>query len=96
MTKGKKPKMKPIGAIILNQLIIISCKSSGSNNVKLRGTNKGAGNYTSTVKKVLDNPERSDSKTKEDLVKAMGGELFIKWKKTEPVVVDYEELKFSD
>ncbi len=63
---------------------------------KLRGTNKGAGNYTSTVKKVLDNPERSQSKTLEDLVKAMGGELFIKWQKTEPVVVDYEEVKFSD
>lgn len=63
---------------------------------KLRGAQKGAGNYTSTVKKVLDNPEKSQSKTLEDLVKAMGGELFIKWKKTEPVVVDYEEVKFSD
>lgn len=63
---------------------------------KLRGTNKGAGNYTSTVKKVMDSPENSQSKTLEDLIKAMGGELFIKWQKTKPVVVDYEEVKFSD
>ncbi len=63
---------------------------------KLRGTNKGAGNYTSTVNKVLHNPEKSRSKTLEELIKAMGGELFIKWQKTEPVVVDYEEVKFSD
>ena len=63
---------------------------------KLRGTKKGASNYTSTVKKVLDCPEKSQSKTLEDLIKAMGGELFIKWKKTKPVVVDYEEVKFSE
>ena len=63
---------------------------------KLRGTNRGAGNYTSTVKKVMDSPENSQSKTLEDLIKAMGGELFIKWQKTKSVVVDYEEVKFSD
>jgi len=63
---------------------------------KLRGTNKGAGNYTSTVNKVLKSPENSQSKTLEDLVKAMGGELFIKWQKTKLVVVDHEEVKFSD
>ena len=63
---------------------------------KLRAENKGAGNYASTVKKVLTNPDKSQSKTLEDLIKAMGGELFIKWKKTEPVVIDYEEVKFSE
>lgn len=63
---------------------------------KLRRTNKGAGNYTSTVKKVLESPDNSRSKTLEDLVKAMGGELFIKWEKTKPVVIDYEEVRFSD
>ena len=62
---------------------------------KLRETKKGTGNYISTVKKVLDNPEKSASKTLEDLFKAMKGELFIEWKKTEPVVVNYKEEKLS-
>jgi hypothetical protein len=50
---------------------------------KLRGENKGAANYASTVKKVLDNPEMSRAKTLEDLIKVLGGELIIRWEKTE-------------
>ncbi len=63
---------------------------------KLRGEEKGAGNYSSTVKKVLSNPSSTRAKTLEDLIKAMGGELFIRWEKTEEIVVNHEEVKFSD
>jgi hypothetical protein len=63
---------------------------------KLRGEDKGAGNYTSTVKKVLGKPEDSKAKTLEDLIKAMGGELIVRWEKTEQVIVSYEEVKLSD
>ena len=65
---------------------------------KLRGENKGAANYASTVKKVLDNPEMSRAKTLEDLIKVLGGELIIRWEKTktEQVVISHEEVKFSD
>ena len=62
----------------------------------LRGENKGAASYASTVNKILKNPEASRSKTLEDLIKAMGGELFIRWKKTEQIIVDYEEVKFTE
>jgi hypothetical protein len=63
---------------------------------KLRGENKGAANYASTVKKVIENPEMSRARTLEDLIRALGGELIIRWEKTEQVVVSYEEVKFSD
>ena len=42
---------------------------------KLRETKKGTRNYISTVKKVLGNPEKSQSKTLEDLFKAMERKL---------------------
>ncbi len=42
---------------------------------KLRETKKGTGNYISTVKKVLGNLEKSQSKILEDLFKAMGRKL---------------------
>ena len=63
---------------------------------KLRGEKKGGANYASTVKKGLNNPDACMAKTLEDLVKAMGGELIIRWQKTEEVVVDPEEVKFSE
>lgn len=63
---------------------------------KVRGGQKGAGNYTSTVKKVLQNPENSKAKTLEDLIAAMGGEIFVRWANTSEVVVSYEEAKLSD
>ncbi len=63
---------------------------------KLRGENKGAANYASTVSKVLTNPEMSRAKTLEDLIKALGGELIVRWQKTEEVVVEHEEVKLSD
>jgi hypothetical protein len=62
---------------------------------KLRGEDKGAANYASTVKKGLNNPDSCMAKTLEDLVKAMGGEIFIRWQKTEEIIVDYEEVKLS-
>lgn len=60
---------------------------------KLRQTNKGAGNFTSTVDKFIENPDSSRTKTFLDLVTAMGGEVVIKWKVTEEVTVDYQEVK---
>ena len=60
---------------------------------RLRQTNKGAGNYTSTVDKFVDSPESSRTKTGRDLVAAMGGEIVIKWKVTKEITVDSKEVK---
>ncbi|BAZ47158.1 hypothetical protein NIES4102_42040 (plasmid) [Chondrocystis sp. NIES-4102] len=62
---------------------------------RLRGSNKGAGNYTSTVNKVLANPNKCQIRTLEEVVQAMGGEIFIRWSKTEVVTVSYEDVKVS-
>ena len=59
----------------------------------IRQTNKGAGNYTSTVDKFVQSPDSSRTKTFLDLVKAMGGEIVIKWKVTEEVIVEHQEVK---
>jgi hypothetical protein len=62
---------------------------------RVKGENKGTGNYTSTVTKVLSNPGQSQTRTLEAIVKAMGGEIFIRWSKTEIVTVAYEDVKVS-
>ena len=62
---------------------------------KIRGEDKGAANYASTVKKALGNPENSKAKTLEDLISAMGGELIVRWSHKEEVVSSYEEVKIS-
>ena len=63
---------------------------------KLRGEGKGALNYTSTVKRALDNPELTRTKTLEDLIKIMDGELIVRWRKKEPVVVAHEDVSLSE
>ena len=60
---------------------------------KLRQTNIGAGNFTSTVDKFIESPDSSRTKTFLDLVTAMGGEIVIKWKVTKEVTVDSKEVK---
>lgn len=60
---------------------------------KVRQTNKGAGNYTSTVMKFLENPNSSRTITLLDLVTAMEGEIVIGWKVKKEVTVDHQEVK---
>ncbi|NJO97615.1 MAG: hypothetical protein HC764_17780 [Pleurocapsa sp. CRU_1_2] len=60
---------------------------------KVRQTKKGAGNYTSTVVKFLENPNNSRTITLLDLVKAMDGEIVIRWKVKKEVTVDHQEVK---
>ncbi|MBW4533200.1 MAG: hypothetical protein KME09_04620 [Pleurocapsa minor HA4230-MV1] len=60
---------------------------------KVRQTNKGAGNYTSTVMKFLENPNNSRTITLLDLVTAMEGEIVIRWKVKKEVTVDHQEIK---
>lgn len=62
---------------------------------RIKAKNKGAGNYTSTVAKVLSSPGQSQTRTLEAIVKAMGGEIFIRWSKTEVVTIAHEDVKIS-
>ncbi|NES74005.1 MAG: hypothetical protein F6K24_56885 [Okeania sp. SIO2D1] len=62
---------------------------------RVKGENKGANNYASTVKKALANPDESKGKTLEDLVKALRGKIVIRWEQLEEVVVDYKEVDFT-
>jgi hypothetical protein len=60
---------------------------------KVRQSKKGAGNYTSTVVKFLENPNNSRTMTLLDLVTAMDGEIVIRWQVKKEVTVDYQEVK---
>jgi hypothetical protein len=62
---------------------------------KIRQTEKGAGNYTSTVVKFLENPNSSRTMTFLDLVTAMDGEIVIRWKVKKEVTVDCKEVKIN-
>lgn len=63
---------------------------------KFRGDGKEAQKLASTVTKVVNDPEKCNVSTLNDLIKALGGELIIRWQKTEVVVIDTEEVKLSD
>lgn len=48
---------------------------------------------TSSVSKVLDNPNAASFKNVEAAIKAMGGEITIRWTNTEQVVTGHEDIK---
>jgi len=45
------------------------------------------------VTKVIDNPNTSSFKSVEAAIRAMGGELIIRWETVETVVTGHEEIK---
>lgn len=47
----------------------------------------------SSLDKALENPDASSMKTIEAMVKAMGGELLIRWPETKTVVTGHKEEK---
>lgn len=54
---------------------------------------KKPANLVTAVEKVIDDPNTSSFKNVEAAIRAMGGELVIRWKKTEQVVTGHEEIK---
>lgn len=54
---------------------------------------KKPANLVTAVEKVLDDPNKSSFKNVEAAIKAMGGELIIRWETKEQVVVGHEEVK---
>jgi hypothetical protein len=54
---------------------------------------KKPANLVTAVEKVLNDPNTSSFKNVEVAVRAMGGELVIRWEKVEEVVTGHEEIK---
>ncbi|MGH2415083.1 MAG: hypothetical protein ACRDEA_15605 [Microcystaceae cyanobacterium] len=51
--------------------------------------------YQSTVNKALSDPTHVKVVTLEDLVKALGGEIIIRWHRTEQIVTGYDDIKID-
>ncbi len=49
--------------------------------------------FGSAVKRALQNPSKSSMENIERLIKAMGGELVIRWTETEEVVTGHREVE---
>lgn len=54
---------------------------------------KKPANLVTAVEKVIDDPNTSSFKNVEAAIRAMGGELIIRWEKKEQVVTGHEEIK---
>lgn len=54
---------------------------------------KKPANLVTAVEKVIGDPNTSSFKNVEAAIRAMGGELIIRWEKTEQVVTGHEEIK---
>jgi hypothetical protein len=50
-------------------------------------------NLVTAVEKVIDDPNTSSFKNVEAAIRAMGGDLVIRWQNTEQVVTSHEEVK---
>lgn len=57
------------------------------------GETKKPSNLVSSVNKVLEDPNKASFKNVEAAIKAMGGELTIRWTTTEKVVTGHEDIK---
>ena len=57
------------------------------------GEKKKPSNLISSVNKVLEDPNKASFKNVEAAVKAMGGELTIRWTTTEEVVTGHEDIQ---
>lgn len=51
--------------------------------------------YESTIRRALENPNKSSSEVIETLIKAMDGQQFIRWQTKEEVVTGYADIKVS-
>lgn len=54
---------------------------------------KKPANLVTAVEKVIEDPNTSSFKNVEAAIRAMGGELVIRWENREQVVVGHEEIK---
>jgi hypothetical protein len=59
----------------------------------LFGEDKKAASLVTSVAKVLDNPNAASFKNVEAAIRAMGGEIIVRWTNVEEVVVGHEEIK---
>jgi len=53
---------------------------------------KKPGNLVTAVEKVIEDPNTSSFKNVEAAIRAMGGDLVIRWQNAEQVVTSYEEV----
>ncbi|NJL77804.1 MAG: hypothetical protein HC836_49395 [Richelia sp. RM2_1_2] len=54
---------------------------------------KKAASLVTSVSKVIENPNTSSFKNVEAAIRAMNGELIVRWKNVESVVVGHEEIE---
>lgn len=59
------------------------------------GKEKKVTSFVSSVRQALNNPDSSSLKTIETLIKALDGELIIRWKQKEEVVTGSREVKID-
>lgn len=59
------------------------------------GKEKRVTSFVSSVRQALNNPDSSSLKTIETLIKALDGELIIRWKQKEEVVTGEREVKID-
>ncbi len=57
-----------------------------------KGENKNVTSYVSSVRQALMNPERSTLRTLETIIKALDGELVIRWKEKKEIVTGSREV----
>lgn len=58
-----------------------------------QGEEKKATSFVSSVRQALDKPDNSSLKTIETLIKALDGEIIIRWKEKREVVTGEREVK---
>lgn len=59
------------------------------------GKEKRVTSFVSSVRQAINNPDSSSLKTIETLIKALDGELIIRWKQKEEVVTGEREVKID-
>lgn len=62
---------------------------------KEEGKEKRVTSFVSSVRQALNNPDSSSLKTIETLIKALDGELIIRWKQKEEVVTGEREVRID-
>lgn len=59
------------------------------------GKEKKVTSFVSSVRQALNNPDSSSLKTIETLIKALDGELIIRWKQKKEIVTGEREVKID-
>lgn len=57
------------------------------------GVEKKVTSFVTSVRQALDKPEKSSLKTIETMIKALDGELVIRWKQKEEIVTGEKEVR---